>query len=92
MTMRTSRETVTFKQPFTLSGIEGDLPPGTYDVETDEVLIADLSFVAWRRVATTIHLRRAGVSQAHRVDAVDLDASLLRDAGLTVRGSGENPA
>ncbi len=87
MNTRTNRKTVTFTQPFKLSGIEGELPPGSYIVETDEELIDDLSFVAWRRVATMIHLRSAGVSQVHLIDPVDLDASLLRDGGLTVRAA-----
>lgn len=85
MKRRTARKTVTFQQPFKLSGIEGELPAGTYNVDTDEEMIDDLSFVAWRRVATMVHLRSAGTTQVHRVDPVDLEASLLRDGGLTVR-------
>lgn len=86
MKKRTARKTVTFTQPFKLLGIEGELPPGAYNVDTDEEMIDDLSFVAWRRVATTVHVRSAGVSQVYRVDPVDLETSLLRDGGMTVRG------
>lgn len=90
MTMRTTRKTVTFTRPFHLCGIDGLQPAGAYDVDTDEELIEDLSFAAWRRVATMIHLRRAGVTQVYRIDPVHLDASLLRDAGMTVLPPGNN--
>ena len=40
MTVRTSRKTVTFRQPFSLSGIDEVQPAGTYTVETDEELLA----------------------------------------------------
>src|SRR3954453_16425336 len=52
MDRRTSREAVTFARPFTLHGIDGEQPAGTYPVETDEELVPGLSFLAWRRGAT----------------------------------------
>jgi hypothetical protein len=88
MTIRTTRHSVTFAQPFRLDGIDGVHPPGTYDVDVDEASIDDVNFLAYRRVATFVHLRRDGATQVHRVDPADLDASLLRDAGLTVRPHG----
>jgi hypothetical protein len=84
MTTRTARKTVTFRQPFALVGVDGVQPAGTYAVDTDEETIDALSFVAWRRVATTIQLRHDGATAAYRIDPVDLEASLLRDAGLTL--------
>jgi hypothetical protein len=54
MTMRSRRETITFKHPFLLKGIDRLLPPGPYEVVTDEEMIEGLSFAAFRRVATTI--------------------------------------
>lgn len=84
MTTRTARKTVTFTRPFNLTGIDGVQPAGAYDVYTDDELIDDLSFLAYRRVATMIHLRRGGATEVHRIDPVELDASLLRDRGLTV--------
>jgi fructose 1,6-bisphosphatase len=83
MTTRTSRKTVTFTRPFNLAGI-GPQAAGRYDVDTDEELIDDLSFLAWRRVSTVIHVRKDGALQVHRIDPAELDASLLRDAGLTM--------
>jgi len=84
MTTRTDQRTVTFTKPFELGGIDGLQPPGAYLVDTDEETIDELSFIAWRRVATTIQIRRNGTTQVYRIDPVDLDASLMRDAGMTV--------
>lgn len=84
MTTRTDHRTVTFTQPFHLDGIDGLQPPGDYLVDTDEETIDELSFVAWRRMATMIHIRRNGTTQVFRIDPVELDANLMRDAGMTV--------
>ncbi len=76
--MRTTREPVTFTHPFILDGAEGVQPAGTYDVEVDEELIEGLSFLAYRRIATTIYLplgsRAVGSHQAVRVDPGELEA------------------
>ena len=74
--MRTTRETVTFEHPFSLYALDGVQPAGTYMVETDEDLIQGVSFLAYRRVATTIYLplRNGGPGsfQAVRVDPREL--------------------
>ena len=44
MTIRSRRETVTFKHPFRIKGIDRLLPPGAYEVITDEEMIEGLSF------------------------------------------------
>lgn len=88
MTTRTTRTTVTFTGPFSLRGVDGIQPAGVYDVDTDEELIDDLSFLAYRRVATTIRLKKDGAMQVYRIDPVELDARLLRDAGATVVAAG----
>jgi hypothetical protein len=54
MTIRSRQETVTFKHPFRIRGIDRFLPPGSYEVITDEEMIEGLSFAAFRRVATLI--------------------------------------
>jgi hypothetical protein len=90
MNTRTTRKTVTFTQPFHLAGVDGVQPPGTYEVDTEEEQIDSMTFLAWRRVTTTIVIARGGVTQLHCIDPVDLDASLLRDAGLTVRPAGRD--
>ena len=75
--MRTTRESVTFDQPFSLYAIDGVQPAGTYNVDIDEDLIEGLSFLAYRRIATTIYLplRHGGAAsvQAVRVDPRELD-------------------
>lgn len=84
MTTRTSRRTVSFSKPFHLNGLDGLQPAGEYLVDTDEETIDELTFIAWRRVATMIHIRRHGTTQVFRVDPVELDATLMRDTGMTV--------
>ena len=76
--MRTKREMITFPTPFSLEGIDGVVPAGTYEVDVDEDLIEGLSFLAYQRVATTIYLPlpSGGRSvQAVRVDPRELDAA-----------------
>jgi len=81
MTRRTTRKAVTFKRPFTLSGIDGTLPPGEYDVDIDEESLDSLSILAYRRTATFIQIRREGNTQVFPVDPVELDAALARGGG-----------
>jgi hypothetical protein len=85
MTVRTSRKTVTFTRPFSLSGIDEVQPAGTYTVETDEELLPGVSFPAYRRIASLIFLRsRAGgavVEEIANIDPLELQAAQERDAG-----------
>ena len=84
MKTRTNQETVTFGGAFVLGGFDRELPAGAYVVETDEELIEGLSFTAWRRVATLIHLPAMAAHPGRRetlaVDPTVLDAALRRDA------------
>lgn len=84
MTTRTTVKTVHFTQPFRLGGIDDLQPAGDYDVTTDEEQIGGMTVQGWHRIATTISLARNGSAQERRIDPVELDASLLRDKGLTV--------
>ncbi len=84
MTTRATVKTVRFTQPFRLSGVDDVLQPGDYDVTTDEEQIGSMNVQGWRRLATTIQIVRGGVMQNCTVDPTDLQASLMRDAGLTV--------
>ena len=82
MTIRTTTSTVTFRQPFLLKGAERTMPAGDYSVVTDEELIDGLSFLAYRRVLTAIHLPMAGHGSSIEVlvvDPKDLDAAQVRD-------------
>ena len=82
MNRRARRETVTFARPFSLRGIDGVQPAGTYTVETEEELIEGLSFPAYRRVETVILLpsRPGGTDQVATVDPLELEAARARDA------------
>ena len=54
MTTRSRQETVHFRHPFRIKGIDRQLSPGAYEVITDEEMIEGLSFPSFRRVATMI--------------------------------------
>jgi hypothetical protein len=56
MTTRSKESTLTFSKPFSLSEVDRPLPPGTYRVVVDEEDIPGLSFLAFRRVATMLHV------------------------------------
>ena len=71
--------TVTFQSPFTLPGLDRSYPPGDYAVTADEEQL-DLSFTAFRRVATTILLHAGPTTQAWPVEPADLQAALVADA------------
>ena len=82
MTIRTSRGTAVFNQPFELDGF-GPQPAGEYRLDTDEELLEGLSFLAYRRVGALLYLPAIGASRG-TVQVVTLlpamlDAMLERD-------------
>ena len=83
MTIRTSKKTVIFRRPFVLGGFDEVLPAGAYSVETDEELLEGISFPAYRRILTLIHLHgkpgHPGLTQTLTIDPNELDAALKRD-------------
>jgi hypothetical protein len=87
MTERTIRTTVTFTWPFLLSGIGEIQPAGTYIVETNEELLEEVSFPAYRRIETLIFLpaRPGGaiVERIVNIDPLELEAAEERDASIT---------
>jgi hypothetical protein len=84
MTERITRSSVTFLHGFVLRDLDGIQPPGTYLIETVEEPLATLSFVAYRRVSTTITLPPIGVASRRRqvvtIDPDELQAALAKDA------------
>ncbi|MDQ8698146.1 hypothetical protein [Hyphomicrobium sp. LHD-15] len=84
MTTQTTRSIALFQAAFTLCGIDGELPAGSYRIETEEEVIESLSFVAFRRLETTIELPAIGSASLKRqiitIDPLDLAAAQLRDA------------
>ena len=93
MPEKTTDSLVTFRHPFALRDVVGTQPPGTYQVETVELTIEGLSFVAFRRISTTITLPAVGTSSARRqfveLDPADLAAAQERDAS---NGKGDHDA
>ena len=69
--------------PFSLKGADGLQPAGTYAVETEEEAIPALSFLAYRRLSTTMILSTryggAVVRQMVTIDPADLEAAQARD-------------
>jgi hypothetical protein len=79
MTMRSRRETVTFKHPFRIKGIDRLLSAGAYEVITDEEMIEGLSFASFRRVATMIMVPAAAPNAAS-MEMVSIGSIDLSDA------------
>ena len=81
MTTRTTKRTVIFTRPFSLSGFDGEQPAGSYSVETDEELLDGVSFPAYRRLATMMQLDvnsvgPAGILQVAVIDPLQLDGGV----------------
>jgi hypothetical protein len=78
MMNRTTLTHIFFARPFSLTGLDGPQPAGTYTIETQEELLEGLSFPAYRRIGTVMLLpARPGsmvTGQAVAVDPVELDA------------------
>jgi len=83
MTMRSRRETIHFKHPFRIKGIDRLLPPGGYEVITDEEMIEGLSFPCYRRVATMIMVPatapRSSSMEMISISSVDLSNAQRND-------------
>lgn len=82
MTSRTTTSTVTFVYPFVLPGYSNELPAGTYEVIAEDELLANLSFTAYRRIATHIRIEGTygtGRTELRPVDQHDLRMVLSQD-------------
>jgi hypothetical protein len=86
MTMRSRRETITFRHPFRIKGIDRLLSAGAYEVITDEEMIEGLSFASFRRVATMIMVPgaapRAASMEMISISAIDLSDAQRNDASV----------
>ena len=87
MTVRSRRETIQFVHPFQIRGVDRLLPPGAYEVITDEEMIEGISFPCYRRVATMIMtapphrsaMEMISISSVDLADAQRIDASASRE-------------
>ena len=84
MTTRSRREIITFRHPFRIKGIDRLLPPGAYEVITDEEMIEGSSFASFRRVATMIMVPaaapRSSTMEMISIGSVDLSDAQRIDA------------
>jgi hypothetical protein len=87
MTMRSRRETLTFKHPFRIKGIDRLLAAGDYEVITDEEMIEGLSFPSFRRVATMIMVPgappRSSSMEMISINSIDLSDAQRNDASAS---------
>ena len=71
-----------------MAGVDEKLEGGSYVVETLEEAIEGLSFIAYRRVSTTIEIAAKGYGQAARqviaIDPRDLEAAQELDAEIEI--------
>jgi hypothetical protein len=91
MITRTQRKSVVFSRPFLLKGVDRVLPPGDYQVVTDEALIEGLSFPVYRRVSTMI-IVPAQSSHASSVEMVEIDPHELLAAQDREKVANQFPA
>ena len=86
-----SRRSVTFAHPFSLNGIDGTFPAGSYVIEESREQVDGLSFIGYRRTKTTIELPGTNTANLSRqlveVEPADPAAALAADA--EVRNAGE---
>ena len=84
MQIRTKETTVTFLHPFVLKALGASLPAGTYRVVNDEHEITGLSFLAFERGATMLHVPAistpGGRHQVFTIDPAELEAAMEADA------------
>ena len=79
MTIVSKRDVVTFKHPFRIRGIDRLWPAGDYEIVTDDEPIDQLSFAAFRRVATMIMVP-AKDSRGLTMEMISLCSADLADA------------
>jgi hypothetical protein len=83
MASRITQTVVSFSSSFELPDVDAPLPAGSYRVDHDEDSIESLSRLAWRRVASFIHLPGIGqhgaTHQMAPINPADLDAALKKD-------------
>jgi hypothetical protein len=87
MTIRSRRETLTFRHPFRIKGIDRLLSAGDYEVITDEEMIEGLSFPSFRRVATMIMVPGASPRNSSMemisISSIDLSEAQRNDASAS---------
>lgn len=84
MAKRTTQVIARFSEPFELPGVDKPQPAGDYRIDHDEESVEGVSWIAWRRVGSFIHLPGIGVRSSTRqmapIDAADLKGVIEKDA------------
>lgn len=80
MPTRTTSSHVTFRRPFRLAEIDRELPPGTYEIVTEEDVIEGNERTVYIRAATIIWVRSLGSSRMVTIDPFGLEAALRQDS------------
>jgi hypothetical protein len=76
---RTRQSTVTFHRRFTLNRDVGELPPGSYDIESDEEEIQAVDRTACRQVAIYFYVQNAASTRMVVLTPAELKCALERD-------------
>lgn len=80
---RTTLTVVRFNAAFVLPGFDAPQPPGDYRVDLEEESLEGASRIAWRRVATFIHLpaisTKGSTQQMVPIEPAALEAALVED-------------
>ena len=75
---------MTFSRPFAIADVDGIQPAGIYRIQTVDVALDNLSFLAYRRVSTTIELPAVGTASSRRrvvaIDPLELEAVVKADS------------
>lgn len=91
MISRTNESTVTFQRQFNLSSLDRPQPAGTYRLVVVDEEIPGLSFVAYRRSSTMLHVPAltdgTGKIQVFPVDSDELATAISADAERCASGN-----
>ena len=80
MPSRNTTAHVTFKRAFQLAEVDQELPPGRYEIETEEKAIEGNKRTVYVRTATFIWVQSLGRSRMVKIDPSGLEAALLKDS------------
>lgn len=87
MTIRTTRKMVEFTTPFQLPEFNEPLPPGSYEVETEEEMLEGIAHTAFHRTTMTLRIQRGSAIEHHPIDPAHLAAALERDQKAAQRNA-----